>query len=255
MIEGPKNAPPAHAERAEPEMEQGALSCPSCRAQGQRHWGRRDGHDMWACTECGLVYFPRPIVQTYDYQDYYPYLRGFDEPRIKWELAVRRSKYVGQLKIIRRNAPQASTLLDVGAGPGYFTRVANECGFSARGVEPSLEARRAGRDHYGVSYVELDEVQDDSIDVLTCHHVLEHVEWPQDFLALLRRKLKKGGLLVLHVPNQQPMSFRLRQILSGGRGDTHCSLYYPIHVNGFTSRSLVATSVPWLRLPAPSRAS
>src|SRR5262249_28649038 len=137
-------------------------------------------------------------------------------------------------------APKASRLLDVGAGPGYFCRAANEAGFDATGVEISPEARRAGSSRLGVRYVELDEVAEASIDILTCHHVLEHIEWPQDFLSKLRGKMRNNGLFVLHVPNQQPLSFLLRQALRGG-GDTPSSLYYPIHINGFTCRSLVRT--------------
>src|SRR5215468_7475556 len=98
-------------------------------------------------------------------------------------------------------------LLDVGAGPGYLCSVAQEDGWNAIGVEVSEEAVRHGTKQFGVTYRSLDEVNEESVDALTCHHVLEHVENPDRFLETLRRKLKFGGLLVLHVPHQQPLTF------------------------------------------------
>ena len=55
---------------------------------------------------------------------------------------------------------------------------------------------------------------DGSVDVIICHHVLEHIEFPQTFLRALRTKLRVGGLLVVHVPNQEPLSFYLRNKLA-----------------------------------------
>jgi hypothetical protein len=68
----------------------------------------------------------------YDYKDYYPYLKDFDEARFEWELDIRRSKFLRQLHDIRQFVPEGSTLVDIGAGPGYFCRVATEQGWNAR---------------------------------------------------------------------------------------------------------------------------
>jgi SAM-dependent methyltransferase len=185
-----------------------------------------------------MLFFARPIGSGYDYQDYYPYLADFDRARFEWEIGIRRPKLVRQLALIRHMTPQAMTLLDVGAGPGYLCAVAKEQGFEALGIEPSSAARLAGEREFSVAYTELDEVSNGSMDVITCHHVLEHIEWPAKFLLSLRAKLRPGGLLVLHVPHQQPLSFLLRERVRRGQPDTFCTLYYPIHINGFTTRSL-----------------
>jgi SAM-dependent methyltransferase len=184
-----------------------------------------------------MLFFARPI-NTYDYQEYYPYLAEFDRRRFEWEIGIRRPKFARQLRTIKRFAPQATALLDVGAGPGYLCAVANELGFKALGVEPSDDARKAGERQFAVTYTELDAVPDESVDVIMCHHVLEHIEWPAQFLATLRAKMRPGGILALHVPNQQPLSFLLREKAATRPGQTYCTLYHPIHINGFTSQSL-----------------
>jgi SAM-dependent methyltransferase len=212
--------------------------CPACSHVQACVWGSRDGHAIYECGACSMLFFARPISSDYDYQDYYPYLADFDRARFEWEIGIRRPKLVRQLALIRRMMPQAVTLLDVGAGPGYLCAVAKEQGFEALGIEPSRAARLAGEQQFSIAYAELDEVSAGSLDIITCHHVLEHIEWPAKFLQTLRTKLRPGGLLVLHVPHQQPLSFLLRERLMKRQSDTFCTLYYPIHINGFTARSL-----------------
>jgi SAM-dependent methyltransferase len=214
--------------------------CPSCAFAQSKIWGSRGGHVILSCVACEMLYFPRPVAH-FDYQEYYPYLQYFDAKHFEWEIGIRRRKFRAQLALIRRYMPAARTLLDVGAGPGYFVKVAKELGLDGVGVEPSLAAREAGTREFAVEYVDLEKAADANFDVVTCHHVLEHIEWPQEFLTMLRRKLKSGGLLVLHVPNQQPLSFLVRSMLRGSSSDMPCSLYYPVHINGFTRRSLVRT--------------
>ena len=49
--------------------------------------------------------------------------------------------------------------------------------------------------------------------------------------------LKPGGVLVVHAPHREPLSFVLRNRLLR-RPDTLCALYLPDHVLGFTGPSL-----------------
>lgn len=216
--------------------------CPACRSAATRVAGARDGHAIIGCDACGTEFFPRPIEAPTDYQDYYPYLGDFDAARRDWELAVRRRKHTFQLRMLAK-LTHGRRLLDVGAGPGYFCRRATELGWTTSGVEVSQSALREGRDHHGVAYISLAAVAPGNVDAITCHHVLEHIDDPAAFLAVLRSKLAPGGVLVLQVPNNVPLSFWLRNAASRGR---HlCSLYYPVHLTGFTStglRTLLARS-------------
>jgi len=204
--------------------------------------GVRDGRQVYRCPDTGALFFDRNTIEPEHYQDYYPYLRGFDSKRFEWELKIRRSKYVRQLRQMERYAP-GRALVDIGAGPGYLCRVAAEQGWSATGVEISEEAATHARREFGVDYRPLDEIPDGSVDAISCHHVLEHIADPIGFLQTLRNKLGPGGLLVLHVPHQQPLSYMVRERVRkflGSKGDMRCTLYGNIHISGFTSQSLSA---------------
>jgi SAM-dependent methyltransferase len=210
-------------------------------AETTRIWGRKDGRAIFECPDTGAVFFDRAEIRREDYQEYYPYLAAFDAERFAWELRIRRRKYERQLELMEAHAP-GRRLLDIGAGPGYLVRVALDRGWDAKGVELAEEAKRHGRRVYGVTYVELDDIEDGSLDVVTCHHVLEHLMEPAAFLDRVHRALKPGGLAVFHVPHQRPLTFavrdRLCQLAAGGRADTFCCLYGDIHITGFTERSL-----------------
>lgn len=222
------------------ELECRESGCPFCGQMESREWGHRDRYAILECTGCGVLYFPRPELPVSDYQDYYGYTSEWNVEDIHYELELRRSKYRKQLDELGAVAP-GKTLLDIGAGPGYFCRVAGDEGWSASGCEIASRAVDLGREILDVRYVELEEVPEASLDVVTCHHVLEHLPLPDPFLHTVHAKLKTNGILSIQVPHQEPLSFFLRNAWAkrrGKGGDTLCALYVPDHLSGFDPRSL-----------------
>jgi SAM-dependent methyltransferase len=49
---------------------------------------------------------------------------------------------------------------------------------------------------------------DDSIDVLICHHVLEHLASPMEALGTMKRILRPKGFLLLYVPYERECRYR-----------------------------------------------
>lgn len=212
------------------------IRCPVCVDSVTSRWGSREGQSIFECGACGLTFFDLSRLTAHDYRDYYRYTEGWRETDIAYEVEVRRRRTVRQLRRLAAMVP-GRRLLDIGAGPGYFCRIALDEGWDAMGVEISARAVEIGRDRLGIKYVELDKVPAASIDVVCCRHVVEHVADPLGLLRALRRVLNPGGVLVVHAPHQEPLSFLLRNRLLR-RPDTLCSLYLPDHLLGFTAPSL-----------------
>src|SRR5207245_4577215 len=212
------------------------IRCPVCVDSATSRWGSRGGHAIFECGACGLTFFDLSSFTTHDYRDYYRYTENWSEADIVYEVEVRRRRTVRQLLRLASMIP-GRRLLDIGAGPGYFCRIALDGGWDAAGVEISGRAVEIGRDRLGVSYIDLEAVPAASVDVVCCRHVIEHVADPLGLLRALRRVLKPGGVLVVHAPHQEPLSFLLRNRLLR-RPDTLRALYLPDHVTGFTGPSL-----------------
>jgi SAM-dependent methyltransferase len=219
------------------------MRCPVCMASNYKEWGMRSELMMYECQSCGVVFFNRKQFELHDYENYYDYTDNWDDARVAWEINIRRGALRKQLAQMGKYV-EGRRLLDVGAGPGYLCRVATDEGWESYGIELSEKALRIGREFLQVQYIEIEDVAEASLDVITCHHVLEHMERPDEFIKSLRSKLKTGGIIAVHVPHREPLSFIIRNRLDSMRGrqaEKLCALYAPEHINGFTPASLVKT--------------
>jgi SAM-dependent methyltransferase len=109
-----------------------------------------------------------------------------------------------RLDVIEAVRPERGSLLDVGCGSGEVLAAAQRRGWTVAGAEPvpqSVEiARRRGLDVRAAMLQDagFDEA---SWDVVSAFHVLEHLTEGTDFLRLVARWAKPGGLVVIEVPN------------------------------------------------------
>ena len=92
-------------------------------------------------------------------------------------------------------------MLDIGAGTGEFLYVAKQNGWQITGIEPSDKAKGIALKK-GVAFVDqMETIQDQSMDVVTMWHVLEHVPDLDRQISELKRILKPNGSILIAVPN------------------------------------------------------
>lgn len=214
--------------------------CPFCASTESREWGVRTAHTMYECANCGVVYFDRQQFELHDYGGYYDYTDAWDEARVAWEIKIRRRAFRKQFAQLGQYV-SGRRLLDIGAGAGFLCRNAMDAGWEAQGIEVSPKAMRIGREFLQVNYLQMEDVPEESVDVITCHHVLEHLERPAEFIQSLSRKLKPGGVIAVHIPHREPLSYLIRNKLDQLRkkeAERLCALYVPEHISGFTPEAL-----------------
>ncbi len=105
---------------------------------------------------------------------------------------------------IRKFHNSRGNLLDIGCGRGLFLDIMKRDGWQVTGVEFSEETASYAAKVYGINVISpqaMTAVPDESYDVITIFHVLEHMRDPAAVLRTCRRLLKKNGLLVVAVPN------------------------------------------------------
>jgi 2-polyprenyl-3-methyl-5-hydroxy-6-metoxy-1,4-benzoquinol methylase len=112
----------------------------------------------------------------------------------------------GVLEAIQTARPDKGRLLDLGCGPGFLLKAAQEAGWAVAGVDVSEFATTYAREQFGISEVltsplEKVEFPAESFDVVTLQHVIEHFRDPAKMVERIRYWLKSGGLLWIETPD------------------------------------------------------
>ena len=170
------------------------------------------------CRVCGLIWInPRPSVadmDAYYATQYRTDYTGTATPplrKIVRGMLGAHDRRRGLRPLLGETAPRHGApfeprkVVDVGCGAGEFVYLLRREGHDAAGIEPGREYADFARRVLGIpiqtATVETAVVEPGSQDVVTMFHALEHVPDPRRVLTTVRGWLKKGGMLVVEVPN------------------------------------------------------
>ncbi|QGZ39934.1 methyltransferase family protein [Pseudoduganella flava] len=191
----------------------------------------KNGVDIYRCGDCGCIMADIDFNhEQYESNEYYTMsYRTLESIDKVWGF---RWRYVLD-KIVKSG--NVASLLDVGAGNGYFVSLAaKEFGLRATGLEISTEEIRFAEEHVGVKLVNEDVCRHKEMyDVVTSFNVLEHVADPHGFLSAVLERVKPGGLIVVTTPNPGCIHAKVKGL---ERWNMVCP---PHHINLFSKQSLL----------------
>ena len=146
------------------------------------------------CASCDLEFFSPSLFGDADFYSKLSKNSWYYEGD-KWEYDV-------ALEAIVLHKP--STLLEIGCGEGYFLEKIQSLGIKSIGVDINQDAirecRQKGLHVDARSIAQIDE----SYDMVVLFEVLEHMEDLGELFNILSKKIvKKGGYLVVAVPNPE----------------------------------------------------
>lgn len=164
--------------------------------------------EIHKCLHCGLLFTePRPaknkLQEYYKSEEYYSHQEnktGFI-PRIYEK--VKSINLKNKLRMATYGMGKGR-VLDIGCGVGDFLHVMENKDWETTGIEPSADAIAIAKTRMNAQLFapeDIDKLGDESFDLITMWHVLEHVDDLKNEIAHLERLLKKGGRLVLALPN------------------------------------------------------
>jgi 2-polyprenyl-3-methyl-5-hydroxy-6-metoxy-1,4-benzoquinol methylase len=205
--------PPVHLANAKDAAEL-ARACPACgRTTDHRLRFRINRCDILQCSKCGLgraetVGFDPATYYTGDYfsgrhaDGYADYLGA--EP-------VLRREFARSVDFIRRFR-SGGKLLELGCAYGFFLKEAARH-FEVAGIELAADAAEHGR-RAGLTVLQgmADEAklrQIGPVDVIVLFDVIEHLPDPRETLALCRRQLNPGGIIVITTGDFGSLAARL----------------------------------------------
>jgi 2-polyprenyl-3-methyl-5-hydroxy-6-metoxy-1,4-benzoquinol methylase len=191
-----------------------------------------DRFSVFRCKDCSLSFVnPRPSPD--EMERYYP-------PAY---YGTRRSLFDGVTCFLRarrvekvHGRREAGSILDVGCGMGRMLRTLQRRGWRVVGTEYGAKPREdaTGKEEIEIRYAALEAcgLPNNSFDVITLWHVLEHLPNPKETLREIRRVLKRDGNVILAVPNFGSLQAKLT-----GRCWFHLDV--PRHLFHFTPKNLV----------------
>jgi 2-polyprenyl-3-methyl-5-hydroxy-6-metoxy-1,4-benzoquinol methylase len=152
-----------------------------------------------------LITSPQPDLENLGkYYESEDYISHTDNKRSLFEKAYHFVKNIAlknKLNLINGEQSKKGRILDIGAGTGDFLLTAKNDGWETVGVEPSERAKNIAIQK-GISFVnEIAALENNSFDVITMWHVLEHVPNLELQIQELKRLLKPTGTLIVAVPN------------------------------------------------------
>lgn len=216
--------------------------CPICHAPGNTlHQivfvsGNEKQYQIRQCHHCKNVYtfFDDEIDMQSLYEDENYKLR--DTHRSIF-YRIQAFEYKQVIHHIQKHiTAKTPSLLDFGSGKGLFLYFAKQSGFAVKGVETAIPRADYAKstfqltihtDHYTQG-----KIFDESFDVITCFHVLEHLNNPKELLQnLVASNLKEDGLILIEVPN-----FNSWQSKWAGKYWLHLDV--PRHLSHFTPLQL-----------------
>lgn len=189
--------------------------CPWCDSEKtQMHlWVKdyfltREAFEIHECLKCGLLFTePRPdsnhIGKYYQSEEYYSHQENKSGFIPKIYESVKKVNLKHKRKLASKGM-KVGTMLEIGCGAGDFLHEMEQKGWNCTGIEPSKEAKAIAKNRVKANILnpeDLATLKDESFDLITMWHVLEHVDNLKDEVRHLQRLLKKGGRLVLALPN------------------------------------------------------
>lgn len=155
-----------------------------------------------------LETFPKPEAE--ELPNYYKsenYISHTDSKRNLFEKSyhfIRQIALKNKLKLITSFKTKDKNLLDIGCGTGDFLQVAKQQNWNVTGVEPNVNAREIANRKVTNTVYDIDALRtlkNESFDVITLWHVLEHLPNLKEDVSTLKRLLKPKGVLIIAVPN------------------------------------------------------
>lgn len=216
------------------------ISCSVCRGSLDSFSNQLlDGvlsHSVCYCRTCGLgITEPQPddaTLHTLHSTQYYRNGEGvrFASP-IEWLVEGMRRWRIHRLsKLVHKGHA-----LDIGCGSGRFLRALQHGGWEVAGLELNDDTATAARTVHGlVVETSLEAFADNSFDLITITHVLEHIRDPHQMLEECVRLLNPGGVIAVAVPNIESWQARLTR-------ENWFHLDLPRHLWHFSERWLFKT--------------
>lgn len=192
-------------------------TCPLCGAHDSTPYAicsdfmvSKEQFTLLRCPSCGIVYTLDPPDESR--------IKPYDKIGLDLKLGdapsglMSRLYHLSRRRMLKRKARivreqsyrTGGSLLNFGAGTGFFSHKMEKCGWKVTSVEKYHEKRVFSLEmfhHRMADLPEMDMFHPESFDVITMWHVFEHCYHPHELLDRFYNLLRPGGVLIVACPN------------------------------------------------------
>lgn len=220
--------------------------CPWCESENNSSFLKlkdyflsQEDFEIYECNNCNLLFTapcpsPSEIGRYYKSEDYLSHNEEKKGLFAKIYNIVKKNNIKNKYNIATNGCMHSINILDIGCGIGDFLHYAKRNGCSITGIEPDNEARKIAEKKLYCNILSPEELQnlpDNSFDIVTMWHVLEHVADLKTEIYHLQRILRKDGRLVLALPNYKSYDAEYYK-------DKWAAYDVPRHLNHFSQNSI-----------------
>ncbi len=179
--------------------------------------------DLKFCKSCGHVFNSAFEPALMEYTQEYENSLHFS-PRFQ-EYAENLVEY-----LIEKYDLKNKTVIDVGCGKGDFLKMITQAGGNQGiGFDPSYVPDESDKDLKDVEFIldfYSDKYSNYAADLITCRHVLEHIQYPADFIRNVRKAVEDryDSTIFFEVPN---VLYTLKDLGIWDLIYEHCSYFSP----------------------------
>jgi 2-polyprenyl-3-methyl-5-hydroxy-6-metoxy-1,4-benzoquinol methylase len=170
----------------------------------------KENFDILQCIHCTHRYtFPIPAIEKiapyYNFTEYISHTDTNDGWMNKLYHKVRQRTLSQKTKWIQSLfTGYKGNILDIGAGTGAFAHAMQEKGWKVTALEPDENTRKRALEINSIQLFPIEtlyNLPDQTFDVITLWHVLEHVHDLNGYFESFKKLLKPNGRLIIAVPN------------------------------------------------------
>jgi predicted SAM-dependent methyltransferase len=172
------------------------------------HFLTNEEFELIECQNCGLI-FTHPVPDRKELSRYYQSDEYISHNASRENFLsfiyrqIRNYSYKSKFKLIK-NYSNKGNALDIGSGTGEFLNFLRSKYFDVTGIEPDSTARIFAIEKYNLDVFEerqLERFKNNSFDLITMWHVLEHVNDLNARIQIVKELLKISGTIFIAVPN------------------------------------------------------
>lgn len=164
--------------------------------------------NLMQCSGCGFIFTsPRPddsqLSVYYESDEYLSHhAKGFSLLRLIYQY-LRKRNIRKKYQLIHAFVSKGK-ILDIGCGTGELLSYFKNSSWHTLGIEPDDSARSFAQNTWGLDVFKedhIEKIQEESFDVVSMWHVLEHVSDINERLKQIHRILKPGSYFFAALPN------------------------------------------------------